>query len=200
MTYVNRLYRSQQNMSQRCVPLTRHCPINRWCCQSQSNYNKISMAEDDKMKIAFITNNTNYYYGVMPFVLKNVEATYHKLMDKVLNHLIRKNVKVYEDDMVVKSPTLAQHSQDLFEVFLALRSYNLRYMGIEANPEKCQEIIEMTSSKDAKEIQCLIKRLIPISQFLPRLDDETKPMIRLLKKSAKFVWDDACQEIFKQLK
>jgi len=46
-------------------------------------------------------------------------------MEKVISHLIKRNVEVYVDDMVVKSPTQAQHSQDLSEVFVALSSYNL---------------------------------------------------------------------------
>jgi len=43
-------------------------------------------------------------------------------MVRVLNHLIGRIVEVYVDDIVVKSPTQTLHSQDLSEVFVALRS------------------------------------------------------------------------------
>jgi len=90
------------------------------------------MAPFDMIKNAFITEDANYFYRVMPFRLKNVGATYQKLMDKMLSHLMGKCVEVYVDCMVVKSSNHLQHSKDLSELFSALRKYNLRL-----NPEKC---------------------------------------------------------------
>lgn len=78
-------------------------------------YNHIDMKRD-KLKMTFITVEANYYYEVMPFGLKNTRATYQRLMDRVFRHLLNKNVKVYMDDKVVKSPTPSQHSQELSEV------------------------------------------------------------------------------------
>jgi len=129
-----------------------------------SGYNKISMATTDMNKIAFIIDDANYFYEVMPFGLKNAGATYQRLMDKVFSRLMGKCVKVYVDNMVAKSPSHLQHAQDLSTVFSALRQYNLRLnhekcvfdvdrgkflgfmltqRGIEANPKKCTAIIEM---------------------------------------------------------
>jgi len=42
-----------------------------------SGYNKIPVAEEDKKKIAFMTESGDYYYNVMPFGLRNAGATYH---------------------------------------------------------------------------------------------------------------------------
>jgi len=39
-------------------------------------YNQIPMVTSDMNKIAFITDDVNYFYKVMPFVLKNAGATY----------------------------------------------------------------------------------------------------------------------------
>jgi len=39
-------------------------------------YNQIPMATADMNKIAFITDDTNFFYKVMPFGLKNAGATY----------------------------------------------------------------------------------------------------------------------------
>ena len=51
-------------------------------------YNQIPMASSDMHKTAFIMDDANYFYRVMPFSLKNVGATYQRLMDKVFSHLM----------------------------------------------------------------------------------------------------------------
>jgi len=71
----------------------------------------------------------------------------------------------------------------------------LTQRGIEANPEKCKAIIEMRSPTTIKEVQCLIGRLTAISRFLPKLAEQTQPIIQLLKKIRpvhvdKWLWTD----------
>lgn len=46
-------------------------------------YNHIKMDPLNTPKIAFVPNNYNYYYEVMPFDLKNTCATYHRIMNVV---------------------------------------------------------------------------------------------------------------------
>jgi len=71
---------------------------------------------------------------------------------------------------------------------------------IEANPEKCHAIIEMRNPNNIKEVQRLIGRLTAISRFLPKLVEQTQPIIQLLKISAKFSWNEECEQIFQNLK
>lgn len=61
----------------------------------------------------------------MPFGLKNVGATYLRLMDKVFKDLVRENIEVYVDDMVVKSSNSEDHPNDLAETFAKLRRHNI---------------------------------------------------------------------------
>ena len=186
-----------------------------------SRYNQIPMATSDMNKTAFITDDANHFYRVMPFGLKNAGATYQRLMDKVFSHLMGQCIEVYVDDMVFKSPSHHQHAQDLSAVFSALRQYNLRLnpdkcvfgvdrskflgfmltqCGIEANPEKCKAIIEMCNPTTVKEVQRLIGRLTAISRFLPKLAEQTQPIVQLLKKFTRFTWTDNCEQIFQKLK
>ena len=44
-----------------------------------------------------------YSYKVMPFGLKNARATYQRLVNKMFNKQIGRNMEVYVDDMLVKS-------------------------------------------------------------------------------------------------
>ena len=48
-----------------------------------SRYNQIQMASEDEEKIAFITDRGTYYYKVMLFGLKNIRATYQRMVNKV---------------------------------------------------------------------------------------------------------------------
>nr|KYP41901.1 Transposon Ty3-I Gag-Pol polyprotein [Cajanus cajan] len=97
-----------------------------------SSYNQIKMHPADEEKTAFITESANFCYKVMPFGLKNAGATYQRLMNKVFQGQIGRNIEIYVDDMVVKSNSLAEHLTDLTEIFSELRKHNMRL-----NPEKC---------------------------------------------------------------
>jgi len=123
----------------------------------------------------------------MPFGLKNADATYQKLMDRVLASMIRRNVQAYVDDMVVTSKEKDQHIADLEELFTTIARYNLKLnpekcvfgveagkflgfllteRGIEANPEKCATIMAMRSPTSMKEVHQLTGRMTVLSRFL----------------------------------
>lgn len=46
-------------------------------------YNQNRMHAPDEEKIAFITEDANFCYRIMPFGLKNASATYQRLMDRI---------------------------------------------------------------------------------------------------------------------
>ena len=62
----------------------------------------------------------------MPFGLKNIGATYQRLMNKMFTNQIRRNVQVYVDYRLVKSRREDDHLEDLKETFDTLRSYNMK--------------------------------------------------------------------------
>ena len=73
-----------------------------------------------KKKIAFITNHGLYCYRIMPFGLKNIGATYQRLVNKIFKEQIGRNMQVYVDDMLIKSKSSMNHVADLEETFSAL--------------------------------------------------------------------------------
>ena len=85
-----------------------------------SGYNQIRMAPKDEEKIAFIIDQGIYCYKVMPFGLKNVGATYQRMVNKVFAHQIDRNMEAYVDNMMVKSTSMADHVNDLRETFTML--------------------------------------------------------------------------------
>ena len=59
-----------------------------------SGYSQINMAEEDQEKTAFITSQGLYCYKVMPFGLNNAGATYQRLVNKMFNKQIGKNMEL----------------------------------------------------------------------------------------------------------
>lgn len=90
------------------------------------------MSVSDKEKTTFITPRGAYCYKVMPFRLKNAEATYQRMVTTMFGHLIGKTVEVYIDDMLIKSVKEEDHLTDLQEVLEILRRNELRF-----NASKC---------------------------------------------------------------
>jgi len=82
-------------------------------------YNQIQMHPNDKEKTTFMTDSNNFYYEIIPFGLKNVGATYQRLMDYIFIDMIDRSVEVYVDDTIVKSNSCEQCIKDLQEVFQA---------------------------------------------------------------------------------
>ena len=72
-------------------------------------YPQISLTLDDQKKTAFVTLTENYHYKVILFGLKNAGSTYKRMMTKMFEPQLGKNIEIYIDDMVVKSRLGSEH-------------------------------------------------------------------------------------------
>ena len=102
----------------------------------------------------------------MPFGLKNTGSTYQRMMTKMFESQLGKYIKIYINDMVVKSKMVSEHLGDLRIIFEILRNHKLRlnaskcsfdvgsgkflgYMvihrGIEVNPDQIKAINNLRS-------------------------------------------------------
>ena len=84
-----------------------------------SGYNQIFIAEEDVLKIAFQCPGAlgTYEQVVMPFGLENVRAIYQRSMNSIFHEFIGKFMKIYIDDIVVKSDTKQTHLKHLKKAF-----------------------------------------------------------------------------------
>ena len=60
-----------------------------------------------------VTPIGNYHYKVMPFGLKNAGSIYQRMMTRMFESLLGKNIEIYIDDMVVKRKMVSEHLGDL---------------------------------------------------------------------------------------
>ena len=74
----------------------------------------------------------NYHYLVMPFGLKNAGSTYQRMMTRMFESQLNRNIEIYIDDMIVKSKVVTEHLSDLGNLFEVLRRHKLRL-----NASKC---------------------------------------------------------------
>ena len=139
-------------------------------------YHQISQALEDQEKTTFVTPTGNYHYKVMSFGLKNAGSTYQRMMTRMFEPQLGKNIKIYVDDMVVKSKVESEHLGDLGSTFNVLRKHKLRlnaskcsfgvgsckflgymvtYRGIEVNPDQIKAINDLKPPRNAKEVQKL---------------------------------------------
>ena len=80
---------------------------------------------DDQEKTAFVTPIGNYHYKVMPLGLKNAGSTYQRMMTRIFELQLGKNIEIYINDIVVKSKMVSEYLGDLRTIFEILRKYKL---------------------------------------------------------------------------
>ena len=68
----------------------------------------------------------------MLFGLKNVEVTYHYLVNHIFRSLIGRSMEVYVDDLLVKSKEDTHHLTHLAKAFCIFKRYQMKL-----NPAKC---------------------------------------------------------------
>src|SRR3954470_17619265 len=186
-----------------------------------SGYNQIRLKVEDQELTAFITPSGVYCYNVMTFGLKNAGATYQRCMQVCLGKQIGRNIKVYIDDVIVKTRDSSTLVDDLRETFDNLERYQIKlnpkkcffgvpggqvlgYLisarGIEANPEKIKAVLDMAPPSNLKHIQQLAGRVAALSRFIARLGEKALPFYALMRKPGKFEWTAEAQIAFDRLK
>ena len=115
----------------------------------------------------------------------------------LLHDMIHKEIEVYVDDMMVKSPTRERHFEALEKFLDRAEKYNLRLnlkkctfgvasgkllghivskSGIEVDPDKVKAISEMSTPKTEKEVREFIGHFQYISRFIAKLTTICDPI------------------------
>ncbi|GJS47141.1 reverse transcriptase domain-containing protein [Tanacetum coccineum] len=143
------------------------------------------MAEEDEDKTTFYAGEGVFCYKKMSFGLKNAGETYQRLVDKVFNRQIGRNLEAYVDDMVIKSTSEKEMLKDIQETFESFRSINMKLNpkkcllgveegpflghlitkhGIKANPSKLKVATDLDQPRTQKDIRSLNGKLAALSR------------------------------------
>jgi hypothetical protein len=72
--------------------------------------------------------------------------------------------------------------------------------GIAMDPSKVNEVLDWKPLTFVSEVQSFLGLATYYRWFIPNFSKILKPITELLKKGNKYVWSDACDETFKNLK
>ncbi|XP_057505747.1 uncharacterized protein LOC130789037 [Actinidia eriantha] len=143
------------------------------------------------------------------------------MVTKMFKPVLGRTMDAYIDDMVVKSRKESDHLRDLFEIFAILQQHKLRLnaakctfgvgsgkflghlitrRGIEADPEQIAAINQLTSPRNAKEVQKLTGMAAALNRFISKSSNKCRPFFKLLRKNTKFVWDEESELALQQFK
>ena len=143
------------------------------------------------------------------------------MMTKIFEPQLGKSVKVYINDMVVKSKLVFEHLTNLVNIFEILRRHKLRlnvskcsfgvgsgkflgYMvthrGIEVNSDQIRAINSLQPPRNPKEVQKLTGMMATLNWFISRSAERCRPFFLLLHKWKEFQWSEEYVTAFQELK
>ena len=181
-----------------------------WCVPLTTRAKEIS---------AVVTPDGLYQYRVMPFGMKNSQATFQRMMNHCMQELPK--VATHIDDIVIYDTNWADHMTELWKVFDRLWQANLTvhlsksefgntevtYLGhtigygrISPIDIKIRDILNVPVSQNIRSLRRFLGMAGYYRKFYKNLSDVASPLTQLLSKKSKFVWIPSCQRCFEQIK
>jgi hypothetical protein len=132
-----------------------------------------------------------------------------------------KFVIIWIDDILVYLKTMEEHEEHLWIVLQQLWEHQLytkfskcefwikevQFLGhvispegIAVEPSKVKEVLDWRQPTSVSEVWSFLELAGYYRRFNPNFSKIAKPIIELLKKGNKYVWSDACDEAFENLK
>ncbi|KAK9110556.1 hypothetical protein Sjap_018616 [Stephania japonica] len=157
----------------------------------------------------------------MPFGLTNAPAMFMDLMHRVMREYLDRFVIVFIDDILIYSGTREEHEGIYEPVLQTLRDHRLfakfskcefwlpevRFLGhvvgatgVAVDPEKVRAVIEWPTPTTVTQIRSFLGLAGYYRRFVQDFSKIAAPMTKLIKKNAKFDWNEECEHAFNTLK
>lgn len=188
----------------------------------KSGYHQIEFAPGRGAIAAFsIPGMGQFVPNRLLFGLKTSPAQFQRMMDNLARELPEGTCMVYIDDLLVLGKTEEEHLNNLKLTLEKLREYNLKinkekskylqktlvYLGYEISEgkirpdnSKFEAIKSFPHPGKKKDLQRFLGLINYYRRFLPDTAEISIPLLRLLKKNTKFLWEDNCRAAFESLK
>ena len=191
-------------------------------------FNKLRMKEGKEWLTAFRTRFGLFEYAVMPFGLTNAPSSFTRLLNSTLGmDILADSANTHSDDILIFSRTQEEHRQHVTQVFEKLLKEGLyldleksefgvqkvKFLGhvleagkgISADPEKIDAVKSWRAPTSVKEVRSFLGFVNYYRRFVEGFSRIAKPLTDLTRtvdsgKGKQFVWSDAAQEAFEELK
>lgn len=185
-----------------------------------SGYWQVPMNENDIPKTAFATPNGLYEFLVMPFGLCNAPQTFQRLMHSVL-HGLEAFTAVYLDDIIIFSRSFQEHLEHTRIVLKRIQDWGLSlklskcrfastsavFLGhkIENGKllplrDKVDKVLQVPAPKNVDELRSFLGLASYYRKFIRDFSKRAEPLNQLLKTNTPYLWNDAAQKAFDDLK
>ena len=184
-------------------------------------FNKLRMDPSSEEYTSFITSFGAFKYHVLPFGLTNGPASFQQYINDTLFEFLNDFCQAYLDDILIYSKTKKEHTEHVRKVLQKLREAGLQvditkcefsvqettFLGLRVSTEglkmdsnKVQAIIDWTTPSNLKEVQAFVGFCNFYRRFIKDFSKIVKPLVALTKKECPFIWSEACQQAFQELK
>ena len=157
----------------------------------------------------------------MPFGLTNAPTTFMDLINRVFGPYLDKFVIVFIDDILVYSSSKEEHAEHLRIVLQTLREHHLYAKfskcqfwldrvaflghvvsaeGISVDPQKVEAIVDWKPPTNVTEVRSFLGLAVYYRKFVEGFSKIATPLTKLTRKEEKFIWSEACQNSFDELK
>lgn len=188
----------------------------------KNGYWQIPLQQDSRPVTAFTVPGMGLYqFKVMPFGLHSAPATFQRLLDTIIGPDLESKAIAYLDDIVILGKTFEEHINLLEEVFKRLRQAGLklnpekcqfgrtelRYLGhiidrdgIHTDPEKIRCMQEFPEPTNVKTLRSFLGLVSWYRRFIRDFAKISEPLTSLLRRNARWEWNQDRQTAFDTLK
>ena len=182
-------------------------------------YLQLHLSEDSKPILTINTHKGLYRYHRMTYGISPAPSIWQRTIDTILQSL--PGVQCILDDMIITGKNDAEHLANLDRVLQRLEQYGLRvnkdkclfmqervtYCGHEIDKsglwktkDKVDAVLNAPVPQNVAQLRSFLGLINYYNRYLPNLATVIKPLNELLEKNRKWVWSDACQKAFENVK
>ncbi|XP_073159031.1 uncharacterized protein [Henckelia pumila] len=187
----------------------------------RSGYHRLRVREADVPKTSFRTRYGHFEFLVMPFGVTNAPVVFMDLMNRIFQKYVDKFVVIFIDDILIYSKNEIEHAEHLIIILQILRQEQLYAKlskcefwldrvvflghvvsgeGISVDPSKVEAVINWPRPTSVPEIRSFMGLAGYYRRFIEGFSRIAKPITQLTQKNAPYVWTDACEKSFVELK
>ena len=188
-----------------------------------AGFTQLSIAPDDREKLAFRCHRGLFQFKRMPFGYRNGPAVFQRVMQKILAPFLWIFALVYIDDIVIFSKTFEDHCQHIETVLRAIQSSKITLspskchfgyqsimllgqkvlrLGLSTHKEKVDTILQLDNPRNVHDLQVFLGMMVYFSSYVPFYAWIAHPLFQLLKKENKWIWGkeeqtayDLCKQV-----